>query len=91
MPVNKQQAAVFFVHPSVSVWALLVLRSEGWQLVRDAPPARAPPARAPAARPHAPHQHYHSHSCPPPTHPWQRSSKYSMEKRMEEEIFESEP
>jgi hypothetical protein len=37
VPANKQQAAVFYVHTSVSLWALLVLRSEGWQLIRDDP------------------------------------------------------
>jgi hypothetical protein len=27
VPVNKQQAALFYVHPSVSVWAMLVLKN----------------------------------------------------------------
>jgi hypothetical protein len=37
VPANKQQASVFFVHPSVSLWAIHVLRNEGWQLIRDNP------------------------------------------------------
>lgn len=37
VPVNKQQAVSFAVHPSVSLWAQYMLRSQGWQLVRTNP------------------------------------------------------
>jgi len=37
VPVNKQQAISFAVHPSISLWAQYILKSEGWQLVRTNP------------------------------------------------------
>lgn len=37
VPSNKQQARVFHVRPEVTMWAVNVLRSEGWQLIRDSP------------------------------------------------------
>ena len=37
VPVNKQQAISFAIHPSVSVWAQYMLKVEGWQLVRNSP------------------------------------------------------
>lgn len=37
VPMNKQQAVSFAVHPSVSLWAQYMLKIEGWQLVRNSP------------------------------------------------------
>lgn len=80
VPSDKVQAEVFFVHPSVSVWALLVLRSEGWQLIRDRPVDHQASILPPTVRTNV---HARLRTA--------RVSSMGRPRKTEEEIYEPEP